>query len=195
MLAPAAPARSSMATNRPVSIVNPANMVTASRFLTLPPFYYFVSTGAYQLVVAVVLVCSLLDKLDGLVAKLFDCRSEFGAVLDAVADGFCYGFFIIVLASHSWVPWLPVVLIVALGVTNLVFRIIYARRVGRGPTNYKSYAMERVVAWAAYLGGFGAAGYSIDYFYWGCVVVLAVVVIHDGKRMAFDPVEPVVVAA
>ncbi len=177
-----------MATDKPVSIINPANAVTSSRFLTLPAFIYFVANGMYQFAVATVFVCGILDKLDGLVAKIFDCKSEFGAVLDALADGFCYGFFIITLAAYGWVPWIPVVLITVLGVINVYFRTVYARRIGR-KTNYKSWAMERVVAWAAYLGGFGGAGYQINYFYWGCVGALAVVVVWDAKRMAFDPIE------
>lgn len=183
-----------MAADKPVPIINPANAVTASRFLTLPPFLYFVSAGMYQLAVFTVFGCGMLDKLDGLVAKLFDCRSDFGAVLDAIADGFCYGFFIVTLAAYGWVPWIPVVIITALGLINLYFRTVYARRIGR-KTNYKSYAMERVVAWAAFLGGFGGAGYRADYFFWGCVFVLAIVVAYDAKRMAFDPVDSAAVPA
>jgi len=183
-----------MATDKHVPIINPANAVTASRFLTLPVFYYFVANGMYQWAVATVMICSLQDKLDGLVAKLFDCRSEFGAVLDALADGFCYGFFIIVLAAFSWVPWIPVVLLTVLGLINVYYRMVYAKRIGR-KTNYKSYAMERVVAWAAYLGGFGGAGYQTDYMFWGCVVVMGIVVAHDVKRMGFDPVDVEAAAA
>jgi phosphatidylglycerophosphate synthase len=172
---------------RAVSNINPANAVTASRFLTLPPFVWAVDRGYWQLATALLLLCGGLDLVDGLVARLFKCQTAFGEVFDAIADGFCYGFAIIVMTAYGRVPWLPVVLIIALGLINTYFRWYYAKRVGR-PTNYKSYAMERLVAFAAYLGGFGVAGLEVEYFYWTFTALMTLVLIHDAKRMAIDPV-------
>ena len=174
---------------RRVSNVNPANAVTASRFLTLPPFLWAVENGRYQVAALLVCFCAILDLFDGAVARAFNCTTSFGEVFDAIADGFCYGFFVLVMAAYGWVPWLPVVLILVLGVANLGLRALYARRAGR-TVNYRSFAMERCVAYAAYLGGFGATRYEVDYFYWAFTAVMTVVVAHDTKRMAFDPVEP-----
>jgi cardiolipin synthase (CMP-forming) len=169
------------------SYINPANAVTASRFLTLPPFVYFIDRGMYQWALLTALVCGLLDLLDGWVAKIFDCRSGFGELFDAVADAVCYGFFMIVLAAYGRVPWVPVAGILAMGLVNMVFRGIYVRRVGR-TTNYRSFAMERIVAFAAYLSGIGIAGIEVDFFYYLCALVMLVVLVHDGKRMLLDPV-------
>jgi phosphatidylglycerophosphate synthase len=167
--------------------INPANAVTASRFLTLPPFVYFIDQGLYQWALVTALLCGVLDLFDGALARIFDCSTPFGEVFDAIADGFCYGFMIIVLTVYERVPLAPVVLIIGMGTVNAVFRAIYARRAGR-TTNYRSFAMERVVAYTAYLVGFGVSGYQVDYFYWGCAAVMAVVLIHDAKRMLVDPV-------
>jgi phosphatidylglycerophosphate synthase len=167
--------------------INPANAVTASRFLTLPPFYYFVDHGMAQWGLLMVLACGLLDKLDGLVAKIFDCKSELGAILDAIADGVCYAFFIITLAAFGMVPWPPVIAVIVLGGLNTVFRGVYVNRAQR-PVNYKSFAMERVVGYAAYLGGFGVAGYQVNFYFYGCAIMMALVVLHDAKRMLIDPV-------
>jgi phosphatidylglycerophosphate synthase len=54
---------------RVVSPYNPANAVTASRFFVLPPFVWAVHNGYHQWATLLMLVCGLLDKLDGLVAK------------------------------------------------------------------------------------------------------------------------------
>jgi phosphatidylglycerophosphate synthase len=129
----------------------------------------------------------VLDLFDGLVARLFKCQTAFGEVFDALADGFCYGFAIIVLTAYGRVPWLAVVLIIGLGLINAGLRWVYARRAGR-TTNYRSYAMERLVAFAAYLGGFGTSGLEVEFFFWTFVGLMVVVLIHDAKRMAFDPV-------
>lgn len=179
---------------RVVSPFNPANAVTASRFLTLPPFLWGVDTGQYQVAAIAIVVCGLLDKLDGLVAKVFDCRSSFGELFDAIADGVCYSFCLIVVMLYGWAPVWPVVLALGLGGLNSLFRAIHIRRAGR-PVNYKSYAMERLVAYIAYLVGFAVAGYEVPYYYWTFVPLMAVVVVHDFKRMVMDPVPPAPAAA
>ena len=171
------------------SNVNPANAVTASRFLTLPPFVWCLAHGYYQLGAACIVVCGLLDLLDGAVARLFDCITPFGSMFDAIADALCYGFFMVTLVAYGWVPWPPVAIIVALGFLNSGLRAVYARRAGR-TVNYRSFAMERCVAFAAYLGGFGVAQYRVAYFYWMYVAMMSLVLVHDAKRMVLDPIDP-----
>lgn len=169
------------------SNLNPANAVTASRFLTLPPFVWAVDHGYQQWAMLFIMICGLLDLFDGAVARALKCQTAFGEVFDAIADGLCYGFAMVVLAAYGWVPWGAVVIIVALGAANMALRAVYAKRAGR-TTNYKSYAMERLVAYAAYLGGFGTGRYETTYFYWIFAGLMVVVMIHDTKRMAFDPI-------
>ena len=38
-------------------------------------------------------------RLDGFAAKIFDCRSAFGEVFDAITDGICYGFALVLLGG------------------------------------------------------------------------------------------------
>jgi hypothetical protein len=61
------------------------------------------------------------------------------------------------------------------------------RRAGRA-TNYKSYAMERLVGYTAYLIGFATGGMEVTYFYWLFVPLMVIIVGYDTKRMLFDPV-------
>jgi phosphatidylglycerophosphate synthase len=173
--------------NRVVSPWNPANAVTASRFLTLPPLYWAVAHGEHQLATLIILVCGLLDKLDGLVAKLFNCRSQFGELFDAIADATCYGFALVLVAAFGWAPWIPVIAILGMGAANTVMRVLYGKRLGRA-ANYKSYAMERVVAYTAYLIGFATGAMEVSFYYWLFVPVMAIVLLHDAKRMLVDPV-------
>ncbi|HUQ06499.1 MAG TPA: CDP-alcohol phosphatidyltransferase family protein [Kofleriaceae bacterium] len=171
------------------SNLNPANAVTASRFLTLPPFVWAIDRGYDQIAMLLLLLCGVLDLFDGAVARLFKCQTAFGEVFDAIADGLCYGFAIIILTAYGRVPWAAVVIILGLGLLNAGFRWVYARRAGR-TTNYQSHAMERLVAFAAYLGGFGTLGFQVDFFFWTFTALLFVVVAHDAKRMLLDPVPP-----
>src|SRR6185295_1907833 len=89
-------------------------------------------------------ICGLLDLVDGLVARLFRCQTAFGSVFDAIADGVCYGFAMLLVAIYGLAPWQSVTIILVLGVLNIWMRTRYARRAGR-TVNYQSHAMERLV--------------------------------------------------
>ncbi len=165
-----------------VSPLNPANAVTASRFLTLPPFLWAVDRGYPQWATLFILICGLLDKLDGAVAKLFHCRSAFGELFDAITDGICYGFAMVVVVAYGWAPAIPAIIVITLGAANSALRISYAKRVGRA-VNYKSYAMERVVGFIAFMIGFATGRVEVDYYYWGFCPLFGLVVLHDARRM------------
>jgi len=176
-----------------VSLVNPANAVTAARYLTLPPLYWAVAHGYHQWATIFILICGLFDKLDGLVARIFHCKSAFGEVFDAITDAACYGFGLILVAAFGWAPVLPVVAMIAMGGINVVMRLAYAKRAGR-TTNYKSYAMERTVAYTGYLIGFATGGMAVHFYFWAYVPLMAAILVHDARRMLVDPIPPAPVA-
>jgi phosphatidylglycerophosphate synthase len=176
-----------------VSNINPANAVTASRFLTLPPLVWAIDRGEAQWATLLLLICGLLDLVDGLVARIFRCQTPFGAIFDAIADAACYGFALLILTVYGWAPWPPVVAILVLGVANIAMRAAYAKRAGRA-INYQSHAFERLVAFAAYLTGFAAAAYQVQWFYWTFTALMTVVLLHDSKRLLVDPIPDDVVA-
>jgi len=171
---------------RQVSPVNPANAVTAARYLTLPPFVWAVDAGYPQWATLFILMCGVLDKLDGAVAKIFNCRSAFGELFDAITDGICYGFAMIIVVAYGWAPAIPALGVVGLGAINSVLRILYAKRVGRA-VNYKSYAMERLVGFIGFMIGFATARIEVDYYYWGILPIFTLVVLHDAQRMLLSP--------
>jgi phosphatidylglycerophosphate synthase len=177
---------SSSSSPRVVPKLNPANIVTGSRFFTLPPFLWAVDHGHMQIAAVALIICGLFDKLDGRFAKWFNCASPFGELFDAIADGICYGFLLIVVAAYGLAPAVPAILVIVLGLINTGLRVAFARRAGR-KTNYKSYAMERVVAYTAFLVAFAIGQYEAVYFYWVFVAIMAFVVLHDAKRMVIDP--------
>lgn len=174
---------------RPVPIVNPANLITASRYFTLPPFIWALEHGHRQIAVVALIVCGLFDKLDGRFAKWFHCKSAFGELFDAITDGICYGTLMIVVAAYGLAPPVAVGLIVGMGFYNSVLRVFYSKRAGR-PTNYKSPGVERSAAYAAFLIGFALADFETAYFFWLFVAVLLVLFARDTKRMLIDPIPP-----
>lgn len=185
--ATAAPVAQAARPPRVVSRWNPANAVTASRYLTLPFLWWAVDHGYHQYATLFIIVCGLLDKLDGLFAKIFDCRSAFGELFDAITDGICYGFGLILVAAYGWAPVVPVVFVIAMGLANSGLRFVYIKRAGR-TVNFKSYAMERIVGFTGYLIGFATGGMEVRFFYWSFVPIMLVIVLYDAKRMLVDPV-------
>lgn len=172
--------------------INPANAVTASRLLTLPPFLYFVhnstpENGYYQWATLTIIACGLLDKVDGLVARIFKCGSNFGALLDAITDAICYSFCLLVLAIEGVIPWWGAAIVLGTGGLNSAMRVIYAKRAGQA-VNYHSYAMERLVTFVAFLAGMGINHYEVTYFFASFGSLMVVTLIHDAKRMLWDPV-------
>ena len=169
--------------------VNPANAITASRYLCLPPFLYYVDRGLMQHATLWLVICGVLDLLDGPAARLFRCSSGFGELFDAVTDGICYAFCIVVLCIYGKLPWIPIIVLFATGAFNGWMRAAYAKRAGR-QTNYRSFAMERMVAYVAYAAGLGVVEFEPEYYAWLIPFAMVIVVIHDYKRMLIDPVPP-----
>ena len=170
--------------------VNPANAITASRYLTLPPFLYCLDKGQHQIALAILILNAVLDLLDGPAARLFKCTSGFGELFDAITDGICYAFFIICLMAYGMIPWIPIAIFLAMGVFNAWMRRQYTKRAGRA-TNFRSFAMERMVAYTIWMAGLGVAQFSINYYAWIIPFLMLVIIIHDYKRMILDPVPPV----
>jgi phosphatidylglycerophosphate synthase len=191
-----APSVAAPAPRRVVPILNPANAVTASRFLTLPFLWWAVAHGYHQWATLFIFTCAILDKVDGLVARVFDCKSAFGELFDAIADGVCFGFGLVLVTAYGWAPLGSVSVIVSLGVLNTVMRFIYIKRAGR-TTNYKSYAMERIVAFTAFQIGFATSGMAekVPFFYWTFAPIMLLTVLYDAKRMLIDPIDPIRPAA
>lgn len=170
-------------------IVNPANAITFARYAALPVFAWAAARGEWQVALFALIYCGGLDLFDGAVARKLGCASSFGEMLDAITDAICFGFFIAVLTYYDRLPLVPSLGFLALGALNALFRLIYARRAGR-TTNYRSYAMERTVAYTAYLAGLGIVAIQPTYFAYSALGLMIVVLAHDTKRMLIDPVPP-----
>lgn len=94
---------------------NVANKVTAIRTGLLFLLVALVYVDHAYLNMFNVLLCALifgLDRLDGYLAKKFECRTEFGGVLDVVGDRMVENVLWICLADLDLIPiWIPIVVL------------------------------------------------------------------------------------
>jgi CDP-diacylglycerol---glycerol-3-phosphate 3-phosphatidyltransferase len=112
-----------------VPVVNIANALTVSRLLLVPVFVValFADGPAWRVVAAVVFgVASITDRLDGDLARRRGLVTDFGKVVDPIADKALIGSALIGLSLLGELPWwvTVVILVREVGVTLLRFWVI-----------------------------------------------------------------------
>jgi CDP-diacylglycerol--glycerol-3-phosphate 3-phosphatidyltransferase len=130
MTVPSDPAASPV---RPdVSILNPANALTALRLVLVPVFFGLtVASGMVQphlrmAACVVFVVASATDFADGWIARTWNLVTSFGKVADPIADKALTGTALVLLSWYGqlpwWVTWL--ILVREIGITGLRFWVI-----------------------------------------------------------------------
>ena len=84
---------------------NVPNALTIVRFILIPIILYFIFTGNYLLGFVFFTISGLTDILDGTIARKFNLISNFGKLMDPLADKLTQ---ICVLASLSMINIIPV---------------------------------------------------------------------------------------
>ena len=108
------------------------NALSALRILLVPVFLVLVLAGLDLAALIVIVVSSLSDFLDGIIARRFSQVTKLGQLLDPAADRLFIFAAVIALAVREVVPWWVVVVIVGRDVFLAVLGIVLARH-GYGP--------------------------------------------------------------
>ncbi len=93
------------------------NIITAGRFLLVPPTLLLLLDERYLWALALFAVAGLSDALDGFLAKHYGWSSRLGAIMDPLADKLLLDSVFITLA---WLGDLPVWLVAAIIVRDLI---------------------------------------------------------------------------
>lgn len=98
------------------------NLLSLFRLLLIPCILYaYCAKDLYYLTIVLVVISGLTDVIDGFIARKFNQVSEFGKMLDPVADKLTQGALIICLAFRYK---LMLLLIVVFGVKELIMLIM-----------------------------------------------------------------------
>lgn len=138
----------------PASTANIANIITVVRILMAPLFFVLLlvddgEMGALRIWAAVIFVVAILtDSLDGFLARRQNLVSDFGKIVDPLADKVLTGGAFIVLSVLGELPWWVtiVILIREVGITVYRFvalsdRVIPASRGGKLKTLLQGVAL------------------------------------------------------
>lgn len=85
--------------------INPATIVTISRFFLVPVFIYFFFIDNFQYAVITLIVASLTDVIDGTLARKFNMATPLGSALDPLADKFLMLVSFLALSYKGIIPW------------------------------------------------------------------------------------------
>jgi cardiolipin synthase len=97
---------------RPKLTINIPNILTVLRILITPVFVIFLIRDLHGYALLLFVFAGISDGLDGLIARMFDQRSELGAVLDPIADKLLLTAAYLSLGILKDIPgWLAVVVI------------------------------------------------------------------------------------
>jgi cardiolipin synthase (CMP-forming) len=97
---------------RPTLTINVPNILTVLRILITPIFVILLLRDLHGLALLVFVLAGVSDGLDGLIARMFNQRSDLGAVLDPIADKLLLSAAYVSLGVLRDIPgWLVVVVI------------------------------------------------------------------------------------
>ncbi len=131
-------------------ILNVPNVLTIIRMLLIP-VYWFVffdgQPGHTYLALGIFIVASLTDLADGHIARKYNLITDFGKLMDPLADKLMVVSVMLSLAIKGWAPWAALIIILCkellmvLGGVLLYKKgvVVYAEKIGK-------YAQATVVA-------------------------------------------------
>jgi cardiolipin synthase (CMP-forming) len=97
---------------RPKLTINIPNLLTVLRILITPLFVILLIRGLHGYALLVFILAGVSDGLDGLIARMFNQRSDLGAILDPIADKLLLSAAYVSLGVLKDIPgWLTVVVI------------------------------------------------------------------------------------
>ncbi len=100
------------AARRPALTITVPNALTVLRILITPLFVIFLLRDLHGLALLVFVAAGVSDGLDGLVARMFNQRSDLGAILDPIADKLLLSAAFISLGVLRTIPgWVVVIVI------------------------------------------------------------------------------------
>lgn len=92
-------------------ILNVPNVLTMIRMLLIPVYWVLFVQGHRFISLAVFLVASLTDLLDGYIARKYHLITNFGKLMDPLADKLMVLSVMLSLAQRNLVPWAPLIIL------------------------------------------------------------------------------------
>ncbi len=119
-----------MVTGKKEKIWNVPNILTMIRLALIPVYWYLLLTDHYYWALAVFAVASLTDVADGFIARKYNLITDFGKLMDPLADKLMSLSVMLSLTVKGIIPWpAPVLLLLKEGTMVVGGLILYSKKV------------------------------------------------------------------
>jgi CDP-diacylglycerol--glycerol-3-phosphate 3-phosphatidyltransferase len=136
------------------------------------------------LVASIFVTAFISDLADGLLARKMNDVSEWGKVIDPLADKIFVGLVVLAMAYYQYIPWWFVAAILGRDIVIVVVGIWATRKFKVVlPSNYPGKAAVLVIALTLFLIMTGLSGQPIVFMEYGSLVLMAVSLVMYGKRL------------
>ena len=179
-----------MSTNQPspasVPLWNIANVLTMVRCAMVPLFVVLAalwhgSVPGRLVITAVFVIAMITDLLDGHLARSRGLITDFGKIIDPIADKAMTGAALIMLSVWEYIPWWMTILILVreIGITVMRFTIL---RYGALPANWsgKAKTMMQSIAITFCLLPFELWWAPAEWIGWGLVLIAVILTVWSG---------------
>ncbi|MEE4246688.1 MAG: CDP-alcohol phosphatidyltransferase family protein [Kangiellaceae bacterium] len=106
------------------------NIITVIRILLIAPLLYLLHLQDYSTAIWIFFVAGASDGIDGFLAKRFDWKTRFGAILDPIADKLLLVSTLLMLSINSAISWWLFALITARDIMIVIGAYVYHRAMG-----------------------------------------------------------------
>lgn len=152
----------------------PSNILSASRVGLVIPAALLTIADMRWAAFAVCVLASATDVLDGHLARRNNEVTEFGKIIDPLADKIFVATMVIVMLSKGMIPLWLVLIVLGRDALILIGGLLVERRTGVVlPSNYPGKAAVVSLSLALVLVLIGVTGIVVDVFTWLAVALLA----------------------
>lgn len=128
------------------------NYLSLARLISAPIIGHLLYWGHQTWAIVLIIIAYLLDVIDGFVARRFKQESEFGKIIDPIADKVMYAFIALALLMNGLLPLWFFALYILRDLLILVGSLIFAKKIKEIP---KSNFWGKVSAFSVAIALFG----------------------------------------
>jgi len=166
------------------SIWTPANGISFLRMLLVIPAVYFLAQKEYTLAATTFAIAYATDLLDGFIARKTNDVSEYGKIIDPLADKVFVGAVVIAMMVLGLVPVWFVAIILARDVVILLAGIWAGRKFKTVlPSNYPGKGAVLAISLTLFLTVLGVSHEVLVFLQGLSVLLMAISLIVYGRRL------------
>ena len=162
----------------------PSNLISLMRAMMVFPAIFTIMAHLYVLTAAICVAAYISDLLDGILARRYDSVTEFGKVIDPLADKIYIGLLVIAMTAYGLVPLWFLLVILGRDLLIVLGGLWAKRKLGVVlPSNYPGKAAALTTATTLFLVLAGLSGQAVAIMEYLSVALMALSFAVYGQRL------------